>query len=299
MRTDQTTDRRHHLVDGGQGAAQIEDVRAGYGPQQRRFEGGSNVVDKNHIPVAGERNDVSLPLCRLPAGNRRPGRGAKLAARAHGQRAKPDARNAVVRCVGATNALAGQLVDAVQGHRKWYDAIVRTEHAGAAGIHHIAHLAMTRGLEDVDRADQIDVGARDRIGSARRGQQRRQMGDGVAAFAGRHHLGRFRHIARAPFDGRRLRADDIVHQPAIIPAIKTRTASPPASNRLASHAPRKPALPCTAPSCSLLANGHAVLGKPAQRARRAQPESDSTFCGLAIVARGNPPTTLVGALLDC
>ena len=78
--------------------------------------------------------------------------------------------------------------------------IVGPEHAGAAGVNDRREPVLTCRLEDVERADQVDLGAEDRILTARRRQHAREMNDAVAASRGPLDLIRRADVPRAPVE---------------------------------------------------------------------------------------------------
>ena len=67
------------------------------------------------------------------------------------------------------------------GDRAEIRAVVRRQRRGAAGIGDAPHAFRLGRLEDVQRADQIDPGAENRVGGAVRGQQSGEMDREIAA----------------------------------------------------------------------------------------------------------------------
>ena len=68
-----------------------------------------------------------------------------------------------------------------------------------AGIDDVSDAELACRLENIERADQIDLGAANRIGLAVRGEDSRKVNDGVAAISGGVDVSGFDDVSGPPF----------------------------------------------------------------------------------------------------
>ena len=80
------------------------------------------------------------------------------------------------------------------------DAVVRTEYRRARCIGDATHAGAFRGFEDVQRAEDVDARAEDRILARGRNQHRREVHDRVGAFDGGIDVARFSDVTANVLD---------------------------------------------------------------------------------------------------
>ena len=166
----------------GRFAHQVEDTGALRRREQRLLEGQRNVFDIDQARGTGVADGE-----RLGAGSRATcqagaGADAGLSPRTVDHEGpEADAGDAVLAPVGARRALHRQLEGAVVARGLGMIRVLRAIDAGRAGIDDLAKALGMHGFEDVQRADEVDLGAAHRVRAALRREHAGKVDHAIAA----------------------------------------------------------------------------------------------------------------------